>query len=128
MIDHDKNVGTVLQGVGRPRHRQRTPSSCTATDNGPHMNIVAGWRYDAIPQREELELGRRLSGAGDVPLAGQDQAGSGVQRDSRPSRLAADAPGRCRRHRGEDKLLNGYQVGDMTYKVHLDGDNLGALI
>lgn len=24
----------------------------------------------------------------------------------------------------KDKLLTGYQVGDMTYKVHLDGDNL----
>ena len=24
----------------------------------------------------------------------------------------------------KDKLLNGYKVGDMTYKVHLDGDNL----
>jgi arylsulfatase len=24
----------------------------------------------------------------------------------------------------KEKLLTGYQVGDMTYKVHLDGDNL----
>jgi arylsulfatase len=24
----------------------------------------------------------------------------------------------------KDKLLKGYRVGDMTYKVHLDGDNL----
>ena len=24
----------------------------------------------------------------------------------------------------KDKLLKGYQVGNMTYKVHLDGDNL----
>jgi arylsulfatase A-like enzyme len=24
----------------------------------------------------------------------------------------------------KDKLLTGYKVGDMTYKVHLDGDNL----
>jgi len=24
----------------------------------------------------------------------------------------------------KDKLLQGYKVGDMTYKVHLDGDNL----
>ena len=24
----------------------------------------------------------------------------------------------------KDKLLNGYKLGDMTYKVHLDGDNL----
>jgi arylsulfatase A-like enzyme len=24
----------------------------------------------------------------------------------------------------KDKLLKGYKVGDMTYKVHLDGDNL----
>src|SRR3990172_11711434 len=25
---------------------------------------------------------------------------------------------------GKDKLLKGYKVGDMNYKVHLDGDNL----
>ena len=24
----------------------------------------------------------------------------------------------------KDQLLKGYKVGDMTYKVHLDGDNL----
>src|SRR6516225_5452492 len=24
----------------------------------------------------------------------------------------------------KDKLLQGYRIGDMTYKVHLDGDNL----
>jgi arylsulfatase len=24
----------------------------------------------------------------------------------------------------KDKLLRGYRVGDMTYKVHLDGDNV----
>jgi len=24
----------------------------------------------------------------------------------------------------KEKLLKGYKVGDMTYKVHLDGDNL----
>jgi arylsulfatase A-like enzyme len=24
----------------------------------------------------------------------------------------------------KDELLKGYKVGDMTYKVHLDGDNL----
>jgi arylsulfatase len=24
----------------------------------------------------------------------------------------------------KDKVLKGYKVGDMTYKVHLDGDNL----
>ena len=85
---------------------------------------MAGWRDDAVPQREELELGRRLPGAGDVPLAGQDQAGQVSNEivahlDLLPTLLAVAGDTQVK-----DKLLGGYKVGDMTYKVHLDGDNL----
>jgi len=39
--------------------------------------------------------------------------------DLLPTLLAAAGDTRVK-----DKLLSGYNVGDMTYKVHLDGDNL----
>ena len=90
----------------------------------PAHELLAGCSDDAIPQREELELGRRLPGAGDVPLAGQDQAGPGVQRYRRPPRHAADLLAVAGDTDVKDKLAKGYKVGDMTYKVHLDGDNL----
>ena len=85
---------------------------------------MAGWRDDAVPQREELELGRRLPGAGDVPLAGQDQAGPGpieivAHLDLLPTILAVASDTEVK-----DKLAKGYKVGDMTYKVHLDGDDI----
>ena len=82
MIDHDKNVGTVLKALDDLGIADNT-FVMYSTDNGPHMNTLAGRSDDAVPQREEHELGRRLPGAGHGPLAGQDQAGSGVQRDGR---------------------------------------------
>ena len=79
---------------------------------------------DAVPQREEYQLGGRFSGAVRGPLARKDQARHGVEPDGCASRLAADIPGHGRRPEVKDKLLKGYKIGDMTYKVHLDGFNL----
>ena len=62
-----------------------------STDNGPHMNTLARRRDDPVPQREEHELGGRLPGPGDDPLARQDPGGRGLQRDRPAPRLAADA-------------------------------------
>ena len=89
MIDHDKNVGQVLKALDDLGIADNT-FVMYSTDNGPHMNSWPDGGDDAVPQREELELGRRLPGAGHGALAGQDQAGSDVQRDRRPPRLAAD--------------------------------------
>ena len=60
---------------------------------------LAGRRHDAVPQREELQLGGRLPGAGDGALAGPDPARHGAQRDRQPQRLVRDAARRRRRHR-----------------------------
>ena len=124
MIDHDKNVGTVLKALDDAGHRDNT-FVMYSTDNGPHMNTWPDGGDDAVPQREELELGRRLPRALHGPLAGQDQAGHRLQRDRRATTTG------CRRFwpsAGDadvkEKLLKGHKVGDMTYKVHLDGDNL----
>ena len=95
MIDHDKNVGPVLKALDDLGIADNT-FVMYSTDNGPHMNSLAGRGDDAVPQREKLELGRRLPGAGHGPLAGQDQAGQCVQRDGRSPRLAADPSGHRR--------------------------------
>ena len=96
MIDHDKNVGTVLDALDRlgladehvrhVQHRQR-----------PAHELLAGRGHDPVPQREELELGRRLPRALHGALAGQDQAGLGLEPDRRPPRLAPHIPGHGRR-------------------------------
>ena len=123
MVDHDKNVGTVLAKLKELGIEEDT-LVFYSTDNGPHMN---SWPDDAFPQRKELELGRRLSGASDGSLAGEDQAGSVsndivAHLDWLPTLLAmAGAPDI------KEKLLNGYRAGDTTYKVHLDGYNLPYL-
>ena len=89
MIDHDKNVGTVLKALDDAGIADNT-FVMYSTDNGPHMNTWPDGGDDAVPQREELELGRRLPRAVHGPLAGQDQAGQRVEPDRLPPRLAAD--------------------------------------
>ena len=123
MIDHDKNVGTVLKVLDDLGIADNT-FVMYCTDNGPHMNSWPDASDDAVPQREELELGRRLPGAGHGPLAGPHQAGQVSNEivahlDWLPTLLAMAGDTQVK-----DKLLKGYKVGDMTYKVHLDGDNL----
>ena len=81
MIDHDKNVGEMLDlldelGIADDTFVQYS------TDNGPHRNTLAGRRHDAVPQREEHQLGRRLPRAAAGALARQDQGRLGVQRAS----------------------------------------------
>jgi arylsulfatase len=67
------------------QHRQRPPHE-----------LLARCRHDTLPQREELQLGRRLPYPRDDPLAGQNPGGCGFQRDDRPPGLAAHAAGRRR--------------------------------
>ena len=96
------------QGARRSRHRRQHLRHVLDRQRPAH-ELVAGRRHDAVPQREEHELGRRLPRAGHGALAGQDQAGPGLQRDGRPPRLAADAPGDRRRHRREGQAAQGLQ-------------------
>ena len=68
MVDHDELVGSVLDFLDENGLADNT-IVMYSTDNGPHMNTLARRRHDAVPQREELELGGRLPGAGHGPLA-----------------------------------------------------------
>jgi arylsulfatase A-like enzyme len=123
MIDHDKNVGTVLKVLDDLGIAGNT-FVMYSTDNGPHMN---SWP-DAAMTPFRSEKNTNWEGAYRVPAMvrwpGHIKPG-GVSNeivahlDWLPTLLAIAGDADVK-----DKLLKGYKVGDMTYKVHLDGDNL----
>ena len=123
MIDHDKNVGTVLKALDDLGIANDT-FVMYGTDNGPHMNT---WPDGAMtPFRSEKNT--NWEGAYRVPAMfrwpgkikpGQVSNELVAHHDLLPTILAiAGDPDVT------NKLLTGYKVGDMTYKVHLDGFNL----
>ena len=61
MIDHDRHVGALLDHLDELGIADNT-IVIYSTDNGPHMNTLARRRHDAVPQREEHQLGGRLPG------------------------------------------------------------------
>ena len=85
---------------------------------------MAGRGDDAVSQREEHQLGRRVPRADAGALAGQDRAGSisneiVQHHDWFPTFLAmAGDPDVV------EKLKKGYQAIGRTYKNHIDGYNL----
>jgi arylsulfatase len=123
MIDHDKNVGTVLQALDDLKIADNT-FVMYGTDNGPHMN---SWPDGAMtPFRSEKNT--NWEGAYRVPAMvrwpGKIKPGTVsnemvAHHDWLPTLLAMAGDAQVK-----EKLLKGYKVGDMTYKVHLDGDNL----
>ncbi len=123
MIDHDKNVGQVLKALDDLGIADNT-FVMYSTDNGPHMN---SWPDGAMtPFRNEKNS--NWEGAYRVPAMvrwpgkikpGQVSNEMVAHHDWLPTLLAIAGDTEVK-----EKLLKGYKVGDMTYKVHLDGDNL----
>jgi arylsulfatase A-like enzyme len=123
MIDHDKNVGTVLKALDDAGIADNT-FVLYSTDNGPHMNT---WPDGAMtPFRNEKNT--NWEGAYRVPCLvrwpGKINPGTVsneivAHHDWLPTFLAMGGDPDI-----TDKLLKGYTIGDMTYKVHLDGYNL----
>jgi len=123
MIDHDRNVGTVLKAIDDLKIADNT-FVMYSTDNGPHMN---SWPDGAMtPFRSEKNT--NWEGAYRVPCIvrwpGQIKPGTVSNEivahlDWLPTFLAIAGDANIK-----EELLKGYKVGDMTYKVHLDGDNL----
>jgi len=123
MIDHDKNIGEMLDLLDKLGIADSTIVVYT-TDNGPHMNT---WPDGAMtPFRSEKDT--NWEGAFRVPLLvrwpGKIPAGvisnEIVQHhDWLPTFLAAA---------GEpdivEKCKKGHKAGRKTFKVHLDGFNL----
>ena len=123
MIDHDKNVGTVLKALDDLGIANNT-FVMYSTDNGPHMNT---WPDGAMtPFRNEKNS--NWEGAYRVPAMvrwpgkikpGQISNEMVAHHDWLPTLLAIAGDEQV-----TDKLLKGYRVGAMTYKIHLDGYNL----
>jgi arylsulfatase A-like enzyme len=123
MIDHDKNVGTVLDKLDELGIADNT-IVLYSTDNGPHMN---SWPDGAMtPFRSEKNT--NWEGAFRVPAMvrwpGHIKPGTVSNEiishmDWTPTFLAAAGGPDVK-----EKLLKGYQTGKMKYKVHLDGSNL----
>jgi len=123
MIDHDKNVGTVLKVLDDLGMVDNT-FVMYSTDNGPHMN---SWP-DAAMTPFRNEKNSNWEGAYRVPAMvrwpGHIKPGS-VSNDIvshldwLPTFLAMAGDTQVK-----EELAKGYKAGDMTYKVHLDGDNL----
>ena len=123
MIDHDRNVGTVLKALDDLGIADNT-FVMYSTDNGPHMN---SWPDGAMtPFRNEKNS--NWEGAYRVPAMvrwpgrikpGQISNEMIAHHDWLPTlaAIAGDAD-------VKSKLLKGYKAGAMNYKVHLDGDNL----
>ena len=123
MIDHDRNVGRVLDALDELGLADNT-IVIYSTDNGPHANT---WPDGATtPFRSEKDT--NWEGAFRVPqvirwpghIAARSISNDIVQHhDWLPTLLAAA---------GEpdivDKLKQGHVVGDKTFKVHIDGYNL----
>jgi arylsulfatase len=122
MIDHDKNVGTVLDKLDELGLADNT-IVMYGTDNGPHMNT---WP-DAAMTPFRNEKNSNWEGAYRVPAMvrwpGRIEPGSVSNEimshlDWMPTLLAAAGdPG------VKQKLLGGFEAGDKNFRVHLDGYN-----
>ena len=91
MIDHDKNVGEMLDLLDELGIAEDT-IVVYSTDNGPHRNTWPDGGMTPFRSREEHQLGRRIPRAAARALARQDQGRVGRQRHRAASRLAADVP------------------------------------
>jgi arylsulfatase len=123
MIDHDEVVGAVLDKLDELGITDDT-IVIYSTDNGPHMNT---WPDGGMtPFRSEKNT--NWEGAFRVPemVRWPGHIPAGVvsndiiqHHDWLPTFLAAAGDPDI-----VDKLKAGHSVGDMTYKVHIDGFNL----
>jgi arylsulfatase len=127
MIDHDKNVGTVLDMIDKLGIADNT-IVLYSTDNGPHEN---SWP-DAGTTPFRSEKNTNWEGAFRVPAMvrwpGHIKPGSVSNEiishlDWMPTFLAAAGVPDV-----TEKLLSGYAVGKKTFKVHLDGYNMLPLL
>ncbi len=127
MIDHDRNVGTVLKAIDDAGIADNT-FVMYSTDNGPHMN---SWP-DAAMTPFRNEKNSNWEGAYRVPCMvrwpGKIKPGRVSNQivshhDWLPTLLSIAGDPDVKQ-----KLLKGYQIGEMTYRVHLDGYDLSPYL
>jgi arylsulfatase A-like enzyme len=123
MVAHDENIGRMLDKLDELGIAEDT-IVMYSTDNGPHFN---SWPDAAItPFRSEKNT--NWEGGWRVPAFLRWPAGikpgtvlNGIVslQDMLPTFLAAAGEPDIK-----EKLLNGHQAGDKSFKVHLDGFNM----
>jgi arylsulfatase len=123
MVAHDENIGKMLDKLDELGIADDT-IVMYSTDNGPHFNT---WPDAGItPFRSEKNT--NWDGGWRVPAfvrwPGKFKAGSVLNgivshQDWLPTLLAAAGDSDVK-----EKLLEGYEVGDKTFKVHIDGFNM----
>ena len=123
MVAHDENIGQMLDKLDELGIADNT-IVMYSTDNGPHFN---SWPDAAItPFRSEKNT--NWEGGWRVPAflrwpamikAGTVLNGIVTLQDMLPTFLAAAGDPDIK-----EKLLEGHQVGDKTFNVHLDGYNM----
>ena len=123
MIDHDRHVGRVLDKLDELGIADDT-IFVYSTDNGPHMNT---WPDGAMtPFRSEkntnwegaFRVPEMVRWPGHIP-AGVVRNGIVSHMDWLPTLVSAAGEPAIK-----DKLLDGYEAGDKTFRVHLDGYDL----
>jgi len=123
MVAHDENIGRMLSKLDELGIVNDT-IVMYSTDNGPHYN---SWPDAGItPYRSEKNT--NWEGGWRVPIfvrwparikAGMVLNDLASHQDWLPTLLAAAGEPDIK-----DKLLSGHQVGNRTFKVHIDGYNL----
>jgi len=123
MISHDNYIGQMLDLLDELGIAEDT-IVMYSTDNGPHVNT---WP-DAATTPFRSEKNTNWEGAYRVPAlvrwpgkipAGTNLIGIVSHLDWLPTLLAAAGEPEIKQ-----KLLNGHQVGNKTFKIHLDGYNM----
>src|SRR3974390_402761 len=123
MIDHDKNVGQMLDYLDELGIADNT-FVMYSTDNGPHMNTWPDAGMTPLRNEKNSNWEGAYRAPAIVRWPGHIKPGSvcnGIvsHLDWLPTFLGMAGDLQIK-----EELLKGYKAGDMTYKVHLDGDNL----
>ena len=122
MVEHDKHIGEMLDLLDELDIAEDT-IVMYSTDNGPHMN---SWP-DAAMTPFRSEKNSNWEGAFRVPevVRWPGKIPAGVisneiiaHQDWLPTILAAAGEPEIK-----EKLLEGHQIGDVEFKVHIDGYN-----
>ncbi|MGF1488840.1 MAG: arylsulfatase [Prochloraceae cyanobacterium] len=122
MIDHDRNVGQILDALDRTNLTDNT-IVIYGTDNGPHMNT---WPDAAMtPFRGEKNTGWEGGFRTPCLVRWPDRIPAGAvsnaimsHLDWMPTLVAAAGDSQLK-----EKLIEGVNIGNKDYHVHLDGYN-----
>ncbi|MFC7336462.1 arylsulfatase [Haloferula chungangensis] len=123
MIEHDGHVGTLLKKLDDLGIADNTIVIYTS-DNGPHKNSWPDAGLSPFRSEKETNWEGAFRSPAMIRWPGKIKPGqisneivSGL--DWCPTLLAAAGNPDVK-----DQLLKGYKIGDMNYKVHLDGYNI----